>query len=403
MKEVLGIVLAGGYGTRLRSLTAHRAKPGVPFAGNLRIIDFVMWNLLHSGIYHIWVLTQFRSQSVASHITNNYVMSRFLGHFIEPVPAQQKDGEKWYEGTADAVNQNITMFKSGEFKLAAIFSSDHIFTMDVSQMVEYHEEKESDFTISAMPYTSESAVGQFGVVEVDENFRVTGFTEKPESLDLVKEIPGMPGMCLVSMGNYIADIEGLSEILAIDSLDETSKHDFGKDVIPYMVDAGVKVFVYNFDDNKIKGKDKNFWKDVGTLKAYYDACLDMAMIMPEIDLYNKHWPIKSFSSGFPGAKGGLKAGSYNNIICNGCITNECLIYHSVLSPGVIVETESYINDSILFQGVSIGRDCKIKNTIIDKHVFIPDGTTIGYSEEEDNARDFWVEDGITLVPTGWHP
>lgn len=398
-ESLIGIVLAGGLGKRLMPLTTKRAKPGVPFGGNFRIIDFVMNNFINSGIKNIKVLTQFRSQSVKRHIEKLYPSSPLYCHFIETVPAQQKSGSRWYDGTADAVFQNMDMFQIDKFETAAIFAGDHIFTMDIRQMLEFHNKKKSIFTICAIPFSTEIAAGQLGVIEVDSSNRVVGFEEKPE---IPKEIPGMPGMCFASMGNYLGNISILSNLLTEDACNTNSSHDFGKDLIPMMVRAGMPIFAYNFNNNKIVGQDKNYWRDVGTIKSYWEANMDLRNIKPEVNLFNvSNWPIRTSPNSLPPFKSGLNPKLNNVLIGNGCITNGCKIFGSVLGQLVFVESNSELVDSIIFDNVKIGRNVNLRKCIVDKDVVIPDNIDIGYSEKDDLSRGFSVADNITVIPKGY--
>jgi len=398
IEKVMGIILAGGLGERLRPLTGERAKPGVPFGGNYRIIDFVMNNFINSGIKNIKVLTQTRSQSVKQHIERLYPSSPLYGHFIDTVPAQQKSGQKWYEGTADAVYQNLDLFQVSGFETAAIFAGDHVFTMDIRQMLNFHSSKKANFTICAIPFPVEKAASQLGVIEVDENYRVIGFEEKPK---IPKEIPGMSGMCFASMGNYLGNIKIISDILVEDSKNEKSGHDFGKNVIPLMIKKGLNIFAYNFNKNKIVGQNNNYWRDVGTIKAYWEANMDLKEIKPEINLFNtKNWPIRTFPDSLPPFKCGLNPQLNNNLIGSGCIINGCKIFESVLSQSILVEKRSKIIDSIIFSGVKIGEDVEIYKTIIDKDVVIPSGVKLNPSIYLDDNSPIKIIDGILIIPKG---
>lgn len=397
--EVIGIILAGGLGERLRPLTNERAKPGVPFGGNYRIIDFVTNSLINSGIKNIKVLTQTRSQSVKQHIERLYPSNPLYGNFIDTVPAQQKSGQRWYEGTADAVYQNLDLINFGAFQTTAIFAGDHIFTIDVRQMLKFHNKKRSVFTICAIPFSVEKAAGQFGIIEVDKNYRVIGFEEKPDN---PKEIPNMPGMCLASMGNYLAEIPILSGILEEDSNDSGSSHDFGKNIIPLMIKKGMAIFAYNFNNNSIPGQTNNYWRDVGTINAYWEASMDLRNIKPEINLFNtRNWPIRTFPNYLPPFKAGLNPQINNVLIGNGCVVNGCRIFGSVLSQLVFVEKGTEIIDSIIFSGCTIGENVNIKKCIIDKDVSISNGVAIGYDCAHDEARGLSVIDGITVIPKGF--
>ncbi len=398
IRNVIGIILAGGKGERLSPLTAHRAKPGVPFGGKYRIIDFVMNSFINSGIQNIKVLIQFKSQPLKQHIDRLYPSSPLYGHYIDTVSAQQKVGEEWYEGTADAVYQNLDILEAADFGAAAIFAGDHIFVMDVSQMYEFHCKKESEFTIAAIAVPVEQAAGQFGVIEVDRRNRVIGFEEKPEK---PKEIPGRPGLCFASMGNYIADIPVLSGLLQEDAQNPDSKHDFGKNIIPMMLARSMPVYAYDFNSNLIEGQRRIYWRDVGTVRAYWEANMDLCRIEPEINLYNRTWPIRTFPDNAPPAKFIFHPDLDNHIISGGCIVSGARVHGSVLGQWVRVEQGANIVDSVIFPEVTVGAGVQLNTCIIDKKVNIPPGTRIGFSQADDEARGFSVVDGITVVPKGY--
>ncbi|NTW22784.1 glucose-1-phosphate adenylyltransferase [Candidatus Falkowbacteria bacterium] len=394
MQGVIAMVLAGGRGERLMPLTAERAKPSVPIAGKYRIIDFIMNSLVNSGLNEIRVLIQFKSQPLYRHITALYPSAPIHNRFIEPVPAQMRVGQGWYSGTADAVYQNSYMLEDFGFEVAAIFSGDHIFVVDVSQMYEYHCHKEADFTIAAIPTPVEQAAGQLGVIVVDEQDRIIGFDEKPA---VPKEIPGKPGWCYASMGNYLANIPILTELLKEDAQNEESSHDFGRDVIPMMLDRGLAVYAYDFHTNKIAGQEEPYWRDLGTIASYHAANMDVCSVDPVFNLYNRMWPLRSPADNSPPHKGGLGSRLDNYLISGGCIVNKSEIYSSVLSPFVRVEA-SQVMESVIFSNVNIGPGSRLKRCIVDKNVRIPPGTMIGFSAEEDSARGLAVVDGITVVP-----
>ncbi len=396
-KKILAMILAGGEGTRLAPLTTQRAKPAVPFGGKYRIIDFVLSNFVNSGIDSIFVLTQFRSQSLTEHIVNGWNISNPFGksQFIIPVPAQMQTADKrWYCGTADAIYQNLHLIDEVNPQLVAIFGGDHIYRMDVSQMVKFHEKKEALVSIAAIPVPIEEA-SEFGVIQVDEEWRITGFQEKPEN---PTPMPSDPTKALVSMGNYIFDKDKLSELLNSDNDCELSSHDFGKDILPPLVETG-RLFAYNFHMNRIPGSENDapYWRDVGTLKAYFEANMDLRQAWPQLDLYNDKWPIYNYHYSLPPAKfvhndavsdeGLPRIGkAVNSIVCDGCIVSGSTVNDSVLFNSVHIHSYSTIQNSIILNDVKIGSHCRIKNTIIDKHVTLPPNTIIGYNREEDEKR-----------------
>jgi glucose-1-phosphate adenylyltransferase len=396
MEDLLGIVLAGGAGERLRPLTSRRAKPAVPFGGKYRIIDFVINNFINSRMQNIKILVQNLSQPLINHVNKLWPSVPVYNFYVQAIPAQKRVSEEWYKSTADAVYQNLNIFVDNpQYRRVAIFSGDHIFKMDVSQLDQFHQEKCADFTISAMVIAAEDA-SRFGILEIDEHNRVIGFEEKPEH---PKEIPGKPGYCLTSMGNYIADISTLTETLNKDAEAEGSSHDFGKDVIPFMLKKGLRLFAYDFADNKVPGEDKIYWRDVGTIRAYWEANMDLVSIKPELNLYNDLWPLRTTPDFTPPAKCVFRQWLMDNsIISGGCIITEAQLSNSVLCQRVRVERGALVCESVIFADVRIGEGAKIRKTIIDKNVQVPPFTRIGYSREEDEARGFKVSDGITVVP-----
>ncbi len=399
MNELLGIILAGGAGERLKPLTTVRAKPAVPFGGKYRIIDFVINNFINSGLQNIKVMVQTLSQPLINHVSSLWPSVPVYNLFVQAIPAQKRVNEDWYKSTADAVFQNLNIFVDNpQYKRVAIFSGDHIFKMDVSQFDLYHQEKGAEFTISSMVIRSEDA-GRFGILEVDAQNRLIGFEEKPKH---PKEIPGKPGYCLTSMGNYLADISTLVEILHEDAKITGSTHDFGKDVIPFMLKKGTRIFAYDFADNKVPGEDQIYWRDVGTIKSYWEANMDLVSIKPDLNLYNEQWPIKTLPDFTPPLKCVFKQLLMDNsIMSGGCIITQAEISNSVLSQRIRVEKGALVCESVIFAGVTIGESARVKKTIIDKNVNVPPFTQIGYSREEDEARGFKISDGITVVPKNY--
>ena len=404
--DTLVMILAGGEGKRLHPLTKDRAKPAVPFGGRYRIIDFVLNNFINSGFFKIKVLTQYKSDSLNKHITHGWTLSPFLNQYVDLVPAQMRTGGSWYKGTADAVYQNVFHIHDENPNYVCVFGGDHIYKMDVWQMLKFHKTQTADLTISAIPIPIEEA-SEFGIMEVDENWKLTAFVEKPKTPP--KSIPGKPGMCLASMGNYIFGKDVLVDALERDAKIEKSSHDFGKNVIPMLLGEGKKVYVYNFADNNFAGmteKEKGYWRDVGSIDAYWQANMDLLEYEPELNLYSKEWPLRTFSYNYPPVKfiwqeGDRVGMATNSMVSEGCIVSGGTISRCVLSPEVKINSFSQVTDSILMENVNVGRYSVIRKAIIDKNVIIPPYTYIGVSREDDLKRGFYVsEGGVTVVPKG---
>lgn len=404
--DALVMILAGGEGKRLFPLTKDRAKPAVPFGGRYRIIDFVINNFVNSGFFKIKVLTQYKSDSLNKHITRGWALSPFLDQYIDLAPAQMRTGNDWYKGTADAIYQNIFHIEDEDPRYVCIFGGDHIYKMDVSQMLDFHKERHADLSISAIPIPIEEA-SEFGIMEVDDNWRLVNFVEKPK--EKPKSIPGNPNMCLASMGNYIFDKEVLLDALRRDAKLEDSNHDFGKNVIPMLLNEGKNIYVYNFKDNQFIGMtdaERGYWRDVGSIDAYWQANMDLLESNPELNLYSKEWPLRTFNHNYPPAKfiwqeGDRVGMATNSLVSEGCIVSGGMLSHCVLSPKVRINSYSQVMDSILMENVDVGRYSKIRKAIIDKNVKIPPNTRIGYNWEEDVARGFLVSpNGVTVVPKG---
>ena len=404
--DALVMILAGGEGKRLYPLTKDRAKPAVPFGGRYRIIDFVINNFVNSGFFKIKVLTQYKSDSLNKHITRGWALSPFLNQYIDLVPAQMRTGNDWYRGTADAIYQNMFHIIDEDPKYVCIFGGDHIYKMDVSQMLDFHKSRGADLSISAIPIPIEEA-SEFGIMEVDDNWRLTNFVEKPKTPP--KPLPGRPDMCLASMGNYIFGKDILVDALERDEKIEESSHDFGKNVIPMLLKEGKNIFVYNFYDNSFAGvteTERGYWRDVGSIDAYWQANMDLLEATPELDLYSKEWPLRTFNHNYPPAKfiwqeGDRVGMATNSLVSEGCIVSGGMLSHGILSPKVRINSYSQVTDSILMENVEVGRYSKIKKAIIDKNVIIPPNTRIGYNREEDEQRGFHVSpSGVTVVPKG---
>ena len=404
--DALVMILAGGEGKRLYPLTKDRAKPAVPFGGRYRIIDFVLNNFINSGFYKIKVLTQYKSDSLNKHITRGWALSPLLNQYVDLCPAQMRTGSDWYRGTADAIYQNIFHITDEDPDYVCIFGGDHIYKMDVSQMLDYHKQKGADLTISAIPIPIEEA-HEFGIIEVDENWKLVNFVEKPQ--EAPKSIPGNPNMCLASMGNYIFDKNILLDALERDEKIEASNHDFGKNVIPMLLNEGKKIYIYNFAENTFTGmspRERGYWMDVGSIDAYWKANMDLLDYDPELNLYSQDWPLRTFNYNYPPAKfiweEGERVGmATNSMVSEGCIVSGAGLSRCILSPKVKVNSFSQISDSILMENVQVGRYSKINRAIIDKNVIIPPNTKIGFNREDDEKRGFHVsEGGVTVVPKG---
>ena len=397
MKDTLGVLLAGGAGERLYPLTRDRAKPAVTFGGNYRIIDITLSNCVNSDLRRVYILTQYKALSLNRHIREGWnIVAREMGEFVEILPPMKRVSENWYMGTADAVYQNIYSIGSEQPKHVLILSGDHIYKMDYRKMLQQHNDCGADITLATL-LMDPAECSRFGVVEVDGDSRITGFQEKPSQTKL--RSPYNPSMVSVSMGIYLFNTDVLIPVLLKDAEDPSSSHDFGKDILPKMVDE-YRVYAYNFEDeNK---KEAFYWRDVGTLEAYYEANMDMVAVSPVFNLYDSDWPIRTHQRQYPPAKfvfaeTGRTGTALDSIVSAGCIVSGGSVKGCILSPNVRVNSYTEVEDSILFQEVDIGRHCKIRKAIIDRDVHIPEGTTIGYDVAADKARYFVTETGITVV------
>lgn len=403
--NILSIVLAGGVGSRLFPLTADRAKPAVPIGGRYRLIDIVLSNFVNSGLYKIKVITQYKSDSLNKHISRGWHFPYIIGQYVEAVPAQQRVDKSWFKGSADAIYQSLNVFADENPDLLVIFGGDHIYTMDVRQMIDFHLLVGADLTIAAIPMPASEA-SQFGVIEVDANWRVVGFQEKPKN---PKEMPSRPGWSLVSMGNYVFDPIPLVSQLARDAEDDTSAHDFGKNIIPRMVEDGYRVYVYDFSMNTVPDqteREKGYWRDVGTIGSYFDANMDLVGVTPIFNLYNRRWPIHTYNLPLPPAKfvfaDGPRMGlATNSLVSEGCIISGGRIDRSILSPMVRINSYSQIEECILFESVEVGRNVRLRRCIVDKNIRIPAGEEIGYDIEKDRQRFTVTKDDIVVIPKGY--
>lgn len=397
-RDVLAIVLAGGRGTRLEPLTRDRAKPAVPFGGIYRIIDFTLSNCLNSDLRKILVLTQYKAVSLNRHIDQGWkFLSRELDEYVEVIPPQQRIAESWYQGTADAIYQNVYTIEKAAPRDTLILAGDHIYKMNYADMIAFHRERRADLTIACLPVPRAQAT-EFGVIAVDREGRVLSFLEKP------KEPPAMPGhpdQSLASMGIYVFATDVMYELLFQDAAKkEASAHDFGKDIIPAML-ANSRVFAYPFrDENR---KQAAYWRDVGTLDAYYQTSMDLIQIDPILNLYDRNWPIHTYQPPMPPPKfvhtdPDRRGAALNSIVCQGAIVSGGQVYRSILSPGVRINSYALVEDSILFDQVEVGRHARIRRAIIDKDVKIPPGFDIGWNRAADLARGLTVtDDGVTVV------
>jgi len=399
MKDrTLALILAGGKGSRLEPLTRDRAKPAVPFGGAYRIIDFTLSNCLNSGLRKILVLTQYKAISLDRHINMGWkrYFCRELGEFCDIVPPQQRIDESWYQGTADAVYQNIYTIEKEQAELVVILAGDHVYKMDYERLIDFHLRNRADMTIGVLPVARHEASRQFGVMEVDAENRVVGFEEKPLE---PKPFPGDPRECLASMGIYVCTTRFLFEELCRDATRRGSRHDFGGDVIPSIMHSN-RVFAYPFVD--ANRKQTAYWRDVGTLDAYYEANMDLVSVDPQLNLYDDAWPIRTYQRNAPPPKfvfaGESRRGvALDSIVCPGSIISGGRVQRSILGPQCRVHSYAEVNDSILFSRVSIGRSARVRRAIIDKGSEIPPGMEVGYDPQLDRARGFIVTDSSVTV------
>ncbi len=398
MRDTLGVLLAGGAGERLFPLTRDRAKPAVPFAGQYRIIDITLSNCINSDLRHVYILTQYKALSLNRHIREGWgpVVANELGEFIEILPPMQRVSKSWYQGTADAVYQNIYSIGSEEPKYVIILSGDHIYKMNYARMLQQHVETRAEVTLATLPIRPDE-VSQFGVVDVGPKGEVRGFEEKPKETKF--RSPFMPEMVDASMGIYIFNTDALLPELMKDAEDPNSKHDFGHNILPGML-GRIKMHAFNFvDENK---KNALYWRDVGTLDAYYEANMDVAGVSPVFNLYDKSWPMRTRAYQYPPAKfvfgePGRTGMAINSIVAAGTIVSGAVVRNSVVSQDVRVNSYADVDSSIVFSHVNIGRHCRIRHAIIDRDVHIPDGTVIGYDPAEDKRNYFVTPSGLTVV------
>ena len=392
----LAVIMAGGRGERLKDLTLHRCKPATPFGGKFRIIDFVLSNCVNSGIRQIFLMTQYKGQSLIQHVQRgwSYLRGEF-GEFVDVVPAQQQIGTQWYRGTADCVYQNLELIRAKAPKHVLVLAGDHIYKMDYGPMIASHVEKGADITVGVVEVPSESA-REFGVLSVTEWNRVTKFAEKPREPE---SIPGRPGVALASMGIYVFNGRLLEKLLIADAQNEQSAHDFGKNVIPDAIE-NLQVFAYPFTD--VKTRAQNYWRDVGTVDAFYEANIELVYVAPELNLYDEEWPIWTYQLHQPPAKfvlneEGRRGMATNSMVSGGCIVSGANIDQSLLFSNVHVDERSSVHRSVIMPGVKIGTGCTIRKAILDEGCLIPDGMQIGVDRAADAARFTVSEGGVVLV------
>lgn len=401
-KKTLAIILAGGAGSRLQPLTQFRAKPSVPFGGKYRIIDFTLTNCLHSGLRRILVLTQYKSHSLHKHLRDGWsIFNPELGEYITPVPAQMRHGNKWYEGTADAIHQNDYLLKRSHAKWVIILSGDHIYRMDYASMLKTHKKMKADATVACMKVPLAEA-NQFGIMTTDENQKIIKFQEKPQTADGCEDDPEH---ALASMGIYIFSKQLLIDILEEDSQDENSSHDFGHDILPKLIHSH-QLYAHHFGEPIGRVSPDNYWRDVGTIESYYQANMDLLKSIPPLDLYQDGWPIRSYQSQTPPARAVPGASGHegvfiNSMLAGGTIISGGNVTHSVLFQKVFIDDHASVSNCVIFNNVKVGKDARLNNCIIDKDVVIPNGEVIGEDLAKDRKRFTVTDNGIVVIPKGY--
>ncbi len=400
--KILAFVLAGGEGSRLYPLTKERAKPAVPFGGQYRIIDFVLSNLVNSGVYSIYVVVQFRSQSLLQHIAEGWQLGGLLkSEFIIPVPAQMRtEGKDWYRGTADAIHQNINLIEQSAPDLILVFGADHIYRMNIRQMIEFHEQKRAHVTVAAIP-TDKKHAKEFGVIETTFGNRIIGFHEKNPN---APTMPTDPTKVYASMGNYVFSTDMLIKLVEDDQKDPNSSHDFGRDILPKAMDSA-EMFAFDFMTNVIPGEPPGklpYWRDVGTLDAFFEANMDIRSISPELNLFNRAWPLRTAGYSEPPSKFAFdeedrRGQAIDSVVGGGCIISGAMVKNSVVGRRVYIHAGAEVLDSIVFDNVDIGRRVKLRRCIVEKNARIEEDTVIGYNLEEDRKRYHVTDSGIVIV------
>ncbi len=397
--KTISIVLAGGVGSRLFPLTANRAKPSVPFGGIYRIIDFTLSNCLHSGLRQILVLTQYKSHSLQKHLRDGWsIFNPEIGEYITTVPAQMRIGEGWYAGTADAIQQNHYILERSKAKYVLVLAGDHVYRMDYAQMLEEHVQRKWEVTVGCAPVPIGEAPG-FGVVEIDEDHRIQGFIEKSP---YPPHIPGNPQEALASMGIYVFNLSFLLNLLTQDHQDKDSQHDFGKNILPKMV-GNHFMGAYRFGEKEGRVTRDGYWKDVGTLDAYFQANMDLLKPIPPLNLYQTNWAIRTYQGQYPSARmvpslSGEEGSVSNSLLAGGNIIIGAKMNRCILSPHVRIEAGAVVEDAILFEGVRVGEGAQLRRCIIDKGVFIPPKESLGYDLKKDRSRFTVSEEGVIVVP-----
>ena len=399
-KNTYAMVLAGGRGSRLHQLTDWRAKPAVPFGGKFRIIDFVLSNCVNSGIRRIGVATQYKSHSLIQHIQRGWsFLNGQFGEFIDVLPAQQRIEEMWYRGTADAVLQNLDIVRESDPDFVLVLAGDHVYKMDYGKLLAFHVEKHADMTVACIEVPLADA-SSFGVMSVDQDLRVVDFTEKPDN---PSPSPNNPDKALASMGIYVFSTRFLYEQLVRDTDDPHSTHDFGKDIIPHLVSSNYRVFAQNFNDSCVKlDGGVPYWRDVGTVDAYWEANMELAKVTPDLNMYDQEWPIWTYQEQLPPAKfvfddDERRGMAVDSLVSGGCIISGASVSRSLLFSNVTLHSYSRVEDSVLLPNVKVARNVKLKRVVVDKNCIIPEGLTVGINREED-ARRFYVSDnGVTLI------
>jgi len=396
MRDALVVLLAGGQGERLWPLTRDRAKPAVPFGAVYRIIDITLSNCVNSGLRRVFVLTQYKALSLSRHVRAGWSNLAGLGEYIEILPPQMRVSKEWYQGTADAVYQNIYSIGSERSKHVFILSGDHIYKMNYAKMLQQHLDSGAEVTVGTIQIPTKEAAKQFGVIEVDKDWRIVGFEEKPAQ---PKESPHNPGRCNASMGIYIFNTQLLIPVLLADSEDPKSHHDFGKDILPRMIKKN-RVYAYNFVDEN--SSENLYWRDVGTLDAYYEANMDLVSVSPVFNLYDNAWPLRTWQHQYPPAKfvfgdPDRMGVAVDSIVAGGSVISGGKVNRCVVGNNVRVNSYCEVSDSILYNHVNVGRHSKIRRAIIDRHVSLPEHTEIGYDEEADKRRYHVTESGIVVV------